>query len=118
MSLLAQVETLLNTHDGPDSTPRQPSPAQENSGQQLPDIPLPDSDTGGGNLPHLSSQPNILPDVFENQQNTGFVGLGSSNNDFSWEMIGLGLEEPLPTQEVIDELYVLPNPRDTPFESD
>lgn len=25
--------------------------------------------------------------------------------DFSWEMIGLGLEEPLPTQETIDELH-------------
>lgn len=28
------------------------------------------------------------------------------NGDFSWEMISLGLEEPLPTQDVIDELYV------------
>lgn len=26
------------------------------------------------------------------------------NNNFPWEMIGLGLEEPLPTQETIDEL--------------
>lgn len=26
------------------------------------------------------------------------------NNNFHWEMIGLGLEEPLPTQETIDEL--------------
>lgn len=32
--------------------------------------------------------------------------------EFSWEMIGLGLEEPLPNQEVIDELYVQPG---TPF---
>jgi hypothetical protein len=28
------------------------------------------------------------------------------NGDFSWEMIGLGLEEPLPSQDVIDELCV------------
>jgi hypothetical protein len=28
------------------------------------------------------------------------------NGDFSWEMISLGLEEPLPRQDVIDELYV------------
>jgi hypothetical protein len=26
------------------------------------------------------------------------------NDDFSWEMIGLGLEEALPSREVIDEL--------------
>lgn len=28
----------------------------------------------------------------------------SSEPQFSWEMVGLGLEEPLPTQDVIDEL--------------
>lgn len=31
---------------------------------------------------------------------------GAPSSEFSWEMIGLGLEEPLPSQEVIDELYV------------
>ena len=29
---------------------------------------------------------------------------------FSWEMIGLGLEEPMPTQEAVDELYDLRPP--------
>ena len=29
----------------------------------------------------------------------------NTNDDFSWEMIGLGLEEALPQREVIDELY-------------
>lgn len=29
----------------------------------------------------------------------------NGNDDFSWEMIGLGLEEALPSREVIDELY-------------
>lgn len=28
------------------------------------------------------------------------------DDSFSWEMIGLGLEEPMPMQEAIDELYV------------
>lgn len=27
------------------------------------------------------------------------------DQSFSWEMIGLGLEEPMPTQEAVDELY-------------
>lgn len=30
----------------------------------------------------------------------------NSSDDFSWELIGLGLEEALPSQEIIDELYV------------
>lgn len=36
---------------------------------------------------------NIVPDI----------DLAIDEN-FSWEMIGLGLEEPLPTQDAIDEL--------------
>lgn len=30
--------------------------------------------------------------------------MNNMNNNSHWEMIGLGLEEPLPTQETIDEL--------------
>lgn len=40
-----------------------------------------------------SPPPNIIPDI----------DLAIDEN-FSWEMIGLGLEEPLPSQEAIDEL--------------
>lgn len=37
---------------------------------------------------------------------TSNIPMGMSNMDpsFTWEMIGLGLEEPLPPQETIDEL--------------
>lgn len=35
------------------------------------------------------------------------MGMGLDDNTFTWEMIGLGLEEPLPPQETIDELYVI-----------
>ena len=34
--------------------------------------------------------------------------IGVLGNTFSWEMIGLGLDEPLPTQDVIDDLSVYP----------
>lgn len=37
------------------------------------------------------------------------MGMGVGNN-FTWEMIGLGLEEPLPPQDTIDELSVLSRP--------
>ncbi|KAL2199700.1 fungal-specific transcription factor domain-containing protein [Corynascus similis CBS 632.67] len=33
------------------------------------------------------------------------MGMGGVDNNFTWEMIGLGLEEPLPPQETIDELH-------------
>ena len=32
------------------------------------------------------------------------MGMGIDDSTFTWEMIGLGLEEPLPPQETIDEL--------------
>ena len=32
------------------------------------------------------------------------VEIPDMSNNFTWEMIGLGLEEPLPPQETIDEL--------------
>jgi len=35
--------------------------------------------------------------------NTGANG-NNDEPDFSWEMIGLGLEEPLPPQDVMDDL--------------
>jgi hypothetical protein len=39
------------------------------------------------------------------------MGMGIDDNTFTWEMIGLGLEEPLPPQETIDELYASLQPR-------
>jgi len=35
-----------------------------------------------------------------------FGSVGMDDQTFTWEMIGLGLEEPLPPQDTIDELYV------------
>lgn len=32
------------------------------------------------------------------------IGMNNIDNSFTWEMIGLGLEEPLPPQGTIDEL--------------
>ena len=51
-------------------------------------------------LPVTNMAPIMMPD-------SEFVPQVDLNLDqsFSWEMIGLGLEEPMPTQEAIDELY-------------
>ena len=46
------------------------------------------------------------------------ISMSMSNVDanFTWEMIGLGLDEPLPPQETIDELYGSPSHPHDPFE--
>jgi hypothetical protein len=51
-----------------------------------------------------SPQPAAIDDFnFNSNMSMGMNNVGSN---FTWEMIGLGLEEPLPPQETIDELYV------------
>jgi hypothetical protein len=39
-----------------------------------------------------------------NFNNSMSMGMGNMDNSFTWEMVGLGLEEPLPPQDTIDEL--------------
>jgi hypothetical protein len=47
--------------------------------------------------------PNGAIDDFNFNSNIS-MGMGNVDSTFTWEMIGLGLEEPLPPQETIDEL--------------
>jgi hypothetical protein len=42
-----------------------------------------------------------------NRSNGQTTNTANTTDSFSWEMIGLGLEEPLPTQETIQELYAV-----------
>ena len=65
---------------------------------------------GEGTLnPIASNEPFTMPatgmasDMNPDLLNMPDIGLGMDDN-FSWEMIGLGLEEPMPMQEAIDEL--------------
>ncbi|EEH08043.1 binuclear zinc transcription factor [Histoplasma capsulatum G186AR] len=104
---LAQVETLLKSQDSGDVFQKSPVPTDFN--------PRP---------PASGSVVNSMTDVFPSSNPTEnlrtvpldlFGDLNStqinlpddsitSGGGFSWEMIGLGLEEPLPAQDVIDEL--------------
>ena len=47
---------------------------------------------------------NLAPDMNPDPQMMNNLDLGLDTS-FSWEMIGLGLEEPMPMQEAVDELY-------------
>ena len=62
---------------------------------------------------NTSSMPN--PDTFAGT--LGDMSFELEGDDpFPWEMIGLGLEEPLPSQEIIDDLYA--DRRNEPFTFD
>ena len=90
---LKQVENLLETREPPE-------PAQNTNPDRIsipPDQIPPMADTTmQGVIPDPSyhdSALNAMPDF-------GFSG----SDDFSWEMIGLGLEESLPTPDAVDEM--------------
>ena len=55
----------------------------------------------------MSGNGTMAPDVLPDSQMMNNLDLGLDST-FSWEMIGLGLEEPMPLQEAIDELYSAP----------
>jgi hypothetical protein len=56
-------------------------------------------------------QPPMDDLTFTNDMN---ISMGIDDSTFTWEMIGLGLEEPLPPQETIDELWVIFTPFSKP----
>jgi hypothetical protein len=114
---LEQVETLLKTQDPalptPDITPTSFTAGQSSaSGVGLGAVPANDfnlstptiglnGDRWGFN--GESPQPGLDPMAFSTDLN---MGMNLDDSTFTWEMIGLGLEEPLPPQDTIDELYV------------
>ncbi|KAL8666547.1 MAG: hypothetical protein Q9202_001345 [Teloschistes flavicans] len=118
---LAQVETQLQTktkekekippisressqsQDPPAHTP--PSdhalPTVSSNGASMP-MPGPDMDYFDPLLVQNISVPDAGPDI---QDMLPDLDLGAFDEPMTWEMVGLGLEEPLPTQEAIDELH-------------
>lgn len=107
-AIVAQVETLLKGHE-PADTARRTTPNQEDNSFQNP-LPNPSQDMftmPPGNTDQLNNgDSNMCLDDYDYTVNPPPFSLPSLNTepDFSWEMVGLGLEEPLPSQEVIDEL--------------
>ncbi|KAK4507248.1 hypothetical protein PRZ48_000983 [Zasmidium cellare] len=114
---LAQVETLLKTQD--DGTTGQNGSNGNGQGQAngskdglLPDFGNPAIGRSNVNmLPHMQQTrtqhefptQSPTPHSMLNTMSTGDIN-GTSEEPFPWEMIGLGLDEPLPNQDVINEL--------------
>ncbi|KAK4449414.1 transcriptional activator protein acu-15 [Podospora aff. communis PSN243] len=118
---LKQVETLLKTQDGaatsPDGTKALPisvdGPAKAQANQRAAataNFTVADPSIGIASSRDMDrwhfngDSPNGAIDDFNFNSNIN-MGMGNVDNTFTWEMIGLGLEEPLPPQETIDELH-------------
>jgi hypothetical protein len=96
------VETLLKSQDSSDQSkdnPRQDSTSAyvASTIQQV----LPGGDYLGSaeKTPAFPETISPGPDAFQAASNSQ-----AAEGDFPWEMIGLGLDEPLPPQDVMDEL--------------
>jgi hypothetical protein len=109
-----QVETLLKSQDPADHNRASPDKGPEAvsvpsaseaafgpaSAASLPSFA--DEDT-----PMLAAPMGASPDNRYPFKTTPQPGDDTAESEpFPWEMIGLGLEEPLPTQDVVNELYV------------
>ncbi|KAF2869815.1 fungal-specific transcription factor domain-containing protein [Massariosphaeria phaeospora] len=102
---LQQVETLLKSQDPSDqsntASRQDTASAYVASLQQaLPNANeyLPVGDKAPGSFPESISP---APDTNQNGSNNG----ASAEGEYPWEMIGLGLDEPLPPQDVMNDLY-------------
>ncbi|KAI1386954.1 uncharacterized protein F4822DRAFT_330637 [Hypoxylon trugodes] len=121
---LKQVETLLNKTQEPATGPEttktsnvtfepptrnQQIPATPNFNVTNPSIGIAsDRDMDRWRFNAESPQPNGGMDDFNFSSTIPLPSMGNMggmDNTFTWEMIGLGLEEPLPPQETIDELH-------------
>ncbi|KAB8232268.1 putative C6 transcription factor Prf [Aspergillus alliaceus] len=99
---LAQVETLLKTQDG---TPVHSQGNGFNVAASNPNefVAIPEVAPFANSMDAPMSSPD--EDINNVQSNQTFLtpGLDRTGN-FGWDMISLGLEEPLPSREVVDEL--------------
>jgi len=119
---LKQVETLLKTQDGsaisPDGAKALPIAVDGSAKQQAnhqraaatANFTVTDPSIGIASSRDMDrwhfngDSPSGAMDDFNFNSNIG-MGMGNVDSTFTWEMIGLGLEEPLPPQETIDELH-------------
>ncbi|KAF1968588.1 hypothetical protein BU23DRAFT_602051 [Bimuria novae-zelandiae CBS 107.79] len=98
---LQQVETLLKNQETTEP-PKEPSRQDSTTAYvaSTAQQPLPNSNEYLG-APDAAPRISPAPDAFPKSTANGM----SPEGEFQWEMIGLGLDEPLPPQDVQDELY-------------
>ncbi|KAH8697506.1 putative C6 transcription factor Prf [Talaromyces proteolyticus] len=92
---LAQVETFIRNKE-----PENPSASRQTPPNPLESFQRPSDISSMSN----NSFQQLLEGLGQTQLFQNSVPADSNNSESSWEVISLGLEEPLPTQEVMDEL--------------
>lgn len=119
-----QVETLLKTQDpatSPDGSKGLPVPVDAAAAAAAASQPVNQRAAATANFSvqdpsigiassrdmdrwHFNGDSPNNPPLEDFNFNSMNINLGSGDSNFTWEMIGLGLEEPLPPQDTIDEL--------------
>ncbi|RDW88831.1 hypothetical protein BP6252_00863 [Coleophoma cylindrospora] len=117
---LKQVETLLKSQEPATTTSEttsntfansisgngiQPAVTSNDFGISGPGIGM-DGTASGTDRWDFNTSPQATMDDLSFTNNMS-LGLGLDDASFTWEMIGLGLEEPLPSQETIDDLHAI-----------
>lgn len=109
IALLAQVETLLKGQESDPAQRTSPLQPQDNAfTAPLPDesiLALPEISGLGTDMGSAIPQSTTGMETSQPSQ-TFFQGAATFPSDPQWDLISLGLEEPLPTQDAIDELWV------------
>jgi hypothetical protein len=90
-----QVENLLGTQAPAEGVQHSSDISQPTPFPEANNVPLADAPGEPLSMPGFSdpSLGNLMNDF----------GMGATE-EFSWDMIGLGLEEPLPSQDIIDDM--------------
>lgn len=110
---LAQVETLLKTQDDVPSEKQSADAAAQMRGMDKMVPEFADVATGSSNVDNMAHI-QLARDRYDGPTQEAFpntmLGAGSmdagvpTEEPFPWEMIGLGLDEPLPNQDVVNDL--------------
>ena len=101
---LAQVETLLKTQDSVETEEEDVQNFADAPNTATP-LPTPPQATHPANISMLDATTDTT--MFDPQLGFFEDPLLGMKSDFSWEMISLGVEEPLPEPEVMKDLSVL-----------
>jgi hypothetical protein len=113
---IEQVETLLKTQE-PEPQQKQSSPVANASSQSFPPASaststnfIIESNLASMNdftMPSGTPMGGISSDFGTDGMSFDQPGMPADSPEaYPWEMIGLGLDEPLPPQDTIDELYI------------
>lgn len=108
--LSEQVETMLKSQEPTTTSPIQGT--NNISGVGLRSVPAPELNVPSPSIGVDSERWRYNNDPQSTLNDMGFsntmgsIGMGLDDFPSAWEMIGLGIEEPLPLPEAVDELYV------------